>query len=188
MRGSIRDARNYELMTVFSPDVPEDELQPTIDRVAGYVGAAGGSVVDTSRDSPWGRRRLAYAVRHSGRDVRDGFFTLFHISVQPHRVEEIERDIKLNDRIMRYLLTAYTPRPVEETPAETAATGEDESQTPVAQSPENEVDAGTITDDVEQTSDEVNTGEPDVAEPAPEEAAESDDASGTPAEPAPEEE
>ena len=114
MRGSPRDARNYELMTVFSPDVPEDEIQGTIDRVVGYITTVTGAMVGINRDSPWGRRRLAYPIRHAGRDVRDGFYTLYHFQVAPHRIEDIERELKLNDRVIRYLLTHYTPRPVEE--------------------------------------------------------------------------
>lgn len=121
MRGSPRDPRNYELMTVFAPDIPEDEIQATIDRVVGYITTASGEVVDVNRDSPWGRRRLAYPVRHASRDVRDGFYTLYHFQVAPHRVEDIEREIKLNDRIMRYLVTQYTPKPIDETTASEGA-------------------------------------------------------------------
>jgi len=119
LRGAIRDARTYELMTIFSPDVAEDEIQATIDRVVGYITGASGEHVDVNRDSPWGRRRLSYAIRHASRDVRDGFYTLYHFEIRPHRVIDIEREIKLNDRIMRYLLTQYTPKPIDETaPAE----------------------------------------------------------------------
>jgi len=117
LRGAIRDARTYELMTIFSPDVAEDEIQVTIDRVVGYITGASGENVDVNRDSPWGRRRLSYAIRHASRDVRDGFYTLYHFEIRPHRVIDIEREIKLNDRIMRYLLTQYTPRPIDENAA-----------------------------------------------------------------------
>jgi small subunit ribosomal protein S6 len=107
-------------MTVFAPDVPEEEIQVTIDRVVGYITTATGEVTDVNRDSPWGRRRLAYPIRHQSRDVRDGFYTLYHFNVVPNRVEEIERELKLNDRVIRYLVTQYSPKPVEE-PATTEA-------------------------------------------------------------------
>lgn len=148
LRGAIRDARTYELMTVFSPDVAEDEIQATIEAVVGYISGASGENVEFNRDSPWGRRRLAYAIRHASRDVRDGFYTLFHFEVAPHRVIDIEREIKLNDRIMRYLLTQYTPRPVDESataeaPSEASAeatSGEDQNDTDNA-AEENSVEA-----------------------------------------------
>jgi small subunit ribosomal protein S6 len=115
LRGSPRDARNYELMTVFVPDVPEDEIRSTVDQVVGYITAATGEIIDVNRDSPWGRRRLAYPIRHASRDVRDGYYTLYHFSVAPHLVEDIERELRLNDRVIRYLVTQYIPRPMAET-------------------------------------------------------------------------
>jgi ribosomal protein S6 len=97
-------------MIVISPDVPEEELQGLLDRTTGYITDPGGTVVAINRDSPWGRRRLSYAMRHDGRDIRDGFYTLYQFQIEPHKVEDIERELKLTDRIMRYLLTQYTPR------------------------------------------------------------------------------
>jgi small subunit ribosomal protein S6 len=123
-------------MTIFSPDVAEDEIQATIEAVLGYITSASGEEVTFNRDSPWGRRRLAYAIRYNSRDVRDGFYTLFHFSVAPHRISDIEREIKLNDRIMRYLLTLHTPVPVEAVPAtEGEATAAEGVPTAVAGEP-----------------------------------------------------
>ena len=122
MRQYQPEPRTYELMTILSPEVADDDLQGQIDAIAGYVTGAGGEVMDVNRDSPWGRRRLTYAIRHSGRDIRDGYYALFHLRLEPRRVIEVERDIKLNDQILRYLVTQYEPRPVDETavPAEGA--------------------------------------------------------------------
>jgi small subunit ribosomal protein S6 len=160
-------------MTVFSPDVPEDEIQGTIDRVVGYITTATGAMVDVNRDSPWGRRRLAYPIRHASRDVRDGFYTLYHFQIAPHRVEDIERELKLNDRVIRYLLTLYTPRPVEEQAPpteESAQTAEESAQTtPAGTEDEVPTSTGEPTDASEPSGD----GEPveasaSAAEPAEE--------------------
>src|SRR5690242_3012344 len=66
--------RSYELMAVFSPDVNEDELPGAIERVGSYIEQAGGTIISTNHESPWGRRRLAYPIRYQGRDVRDGYY------------------------------------------------------------------------------------------------------------------
>ncbi len=197
MRGTPRDPRNYELMTVFSPDIPEEEIQATIDRVVGYITTATGEMVDVSRDSPWGRRRLAYPIRHASRDVRDGFYTLYHFLVAPHRVLDIEREIKLNDRIMRYLVTQHTPKPVDETaPAEGTtegdrAAGDTDGATPVATAaavaagadvvPTDEEEAATeaeVTPEPEAVAEVEPTAEPE-AEVAPEPVAEAVDETAT---------
>lgn len=96
-------------MTILSPEVPDDDLPNQIDTISGYVATAGGEVSEVLRESPWGRRRLAYPIRHEGRDLRDGFYTVFHFSIAPGQVAEIERELKLNSQLMRFLITLYEP-------------------------------------------------------------------------------
>ena len=152
MRQYAPEPRIYELMTILSPEVPDDDIQGQLDTVAGYVTGAGGEVVDVIRDSPWGRRRLAYAIRHNGRDVRDGYYTVFHLKLVPTRVVEVEREIKLNGQIIRHLITQYEPQAVTATvaPTEAAATtageadelaGSEAGERPAAQAVESEAAA-----------------------------------------------
>lgn len=110
MRNIAREPRTYELLTILSPEVPEEEIADAIERISGYVTSVGGTLEETVRESPWGRRRLAYPIRHGGRDVRDGFYTLFRLNLGPERVEEMERELKLNTQVMRYLVTSFTPK------------------------------------------------------------------------------
>lgn len=110
LREYTPDPRLYEMMTILSPDVAEDDLPAQIETIAGYITTAGGTVNETLRESPWGRRRLAYSIRHDGRDIRDGFYTVFHFTLDPNGVRDIERDLKLNDLVMRFLITHYTPK------------------------------------------------------------------------------
>ncbi len=113
MRNYTPDPRLYELVTILSPDVSDDDIPGQLDTITGYVTTAGGSVTEVLRESPWGRRRLAYTIRNSGRDLRDGYYTVFHLTLDPGGVVDIERELKLNDQIIRYLITHYTPRPLQ---------------------------------------------------------------------------
>jgi small subunit ribosomal protein S6 len=116
--------RPYELMTILAPDVPEDELTPTLDAIGAYITATGGEIVHISRESPWGRRRLAYSIRYAGRDVRDGFYTLWYFDAEPQAIANIERELRLNDRVIRYLTIALEKQYVhiiEEPPVEETA-------------------------------------------------------------------
>ncbi len=128
LRAYAPEARTYELMTILSPDVTEENIPPALEVIGGYITSAGGELQETLTDSPWGRRRLAYPIRHGGRDVRDGYYTLYHFVLQPSSVREVERELKLNTDVMRYLVTRYEPAPVKElTPEEAEIAAEDEA-------------------------------------------------------------
>lgn len=100
--------REYELMAVFAPDIAEDEMPGALERVSGYITTAGGAVSDLTTTSPWGRRRLAYPIR----DFRDGFYALYHFTLNPDGIGELERDLGLNAQVLRSLVTSYAaPKP-----------------------------------------------------------------------------
>lgn len=122
MRDATERVRKYELMVIFSPDVAEEELPAAIDKVAGFVSTFGGTVTTVLRDSPWGRRRLAYPIRFTGRDIRDGFYVLYYFDADSLTIVEIERELKLFDRVMRHMLILQVaPLIVPEAPPEAAA-------------------------------------------------------------------
>lgn len=119
MRDATERVRKYELMVIFSPDVAEEELPAAIDKVSGFVSTSGGTVTTVLRDSPWGRRRLAYPIRFTGRDIRDGYYVLYYFDADSLTIVEIERELKLFDRVMRHMLIIQVaPLIVPEAPAE----------------------------------------------------------------------
>ncbi|MDP9371526.1 MAG: 30S ribosomal protein S6 [Chloroflexota bacterium] len=96
--------RTYEMMAIFHPQLADEDLSGAIDQVAGYVTNAGGEVTGTARENPWGRRRLAYPIRVNGQDVRDGFYVLYNFNVDARRITDLERSLKLNDRVIRHII------------------------------------------------------------------------------------
>jgi small subunit ribosomal protein S6 len=48
----------------------------------------------------WGRRRLAYPIK----DFRDGIYSVTQLKLDPKSADELERNLMLNDQIIRYLL------------------------------------------------------------------------------------
>ena len=105
MVSEYKRSRDYELMVIFHPELSEEDVVSEADRVQGYLTSAEASVTHVNRDAPWGRRRLAYPIRHGGRDLRDGIYALYYFNAESGRIVDVEREIKLNDRIIRYLLT-----------------------------------------------------------------------------------
>lgn len=121
MVNETRNPRAYELMSVLVPDLSDDDTAGAIERVRNYITAVNGDISKVNTDSPWGRRRLAYTVRFNGQDYRDGIYVLTHFSTVPSSIGDIERELKLDTAVMRYLLVMDDPKAGEQTPEDAAA-------------------------------------------------------------------
>ena len=100
MPGYTPMPRQYELMVLINPEVTEDALTAEIDRIAALITGAEGEVTEVKRDAPWGRRRLAYQIQN----YRDATYVLYHFTSGPSRVLDLERELKLDERVIRYLV------------------------------------------------------------------------------------
>jgi small subunit ribosomal protein S6 len=89
--------RSYELLFIVSPDVEGDELSAVVDTVEGLVKRIDGTV---TRVDPWGLRRLAYPIQGQW----EGQYVLMLLELEPQSASELERSLKLNELVMRYLI------------------------------------------------------------------------------------
>ncbi len=89
--------RDYELTLVVRPDVEDAALTALLDRVKGMVTATGGQV--GSMDT-WGRRTLAYPIKKIG----EGQYFLIRAQLPPQALDELERNLKLTEQVLRFLL------------------------------------------------------------------------------------
>ncbi len=97
--------RDYELGILVSPEASEEQTQGILDRLSQIVQSQGGQVV---RVHPWGRRRLSYPIeRH-----RDGLYFFLDLSLTPQTVLEIDRNLKVTEEVIRYLIVKRDPRAV----------------------------------------------------------------------------
>ncbi len=110
MASYAREPRAYELMAILLPELAEEDLTGAQERVSKYITDASGAIKETLTDSPWGRRRLAYTIRFNGTDYRDGYYVIWHFDLEPSRMTEIERELKLDVRVMRYLVVHDDPK------------------------------------------------------------------------------
>jgi small subunit ribosomal protein S6 len=179
LRDYERAPRKYELMTILHPEVAEEALPGELERISGYISTVGGELTETLQDSPWGRRRLAYPIRSGGRDVRDGYYTVWHFEVAPTQITELERELKLNEQVIRYIVVSWEPKPLgpkeieaaeiaaedaaaaEYAAAQDAAAAEYEASVAAAAA-----EAAPESADAEATTDSASESAPDTAEAA----------------------
>jgi small subunit ribosomal protein S6 len=88
--------RNYEIIFIVRPDVPEEDVDKLIAQMEGVVAGAGGKLEKVEK---LGRRRLAYRVRKQ----REGFYVLFQLQGSGDTVKEFERRLKVIDSVIKYL-------------------------------------------------------------------------------------
>lgn len=56
---------------------------------------------DVAKIDNWGKRRLAYDMRKQ----REGTYAVFEVSAEPAMVKEFERQLRLNENVLRFLST-----------------------------------------------------------------------------------
>jgi small subunit ribosomal protein S6 len=92
--------REYELMVALSPEVGDDGFPGALAQVSQAVANRGGSIAQTLTNPPWGHRRLAYPIR----DFRDAYYGVLHLHLDPSQVTTLERDLQLNDSVLRFMV------------------------------------------------------------------------------------
>jgi small subunit ribosomal protein S6 len=91
--------REYEVMFIVHPDLEEPAFKEVVERVSGWVAADGGAV---NKIDIWGKRTLAYPIRKK----TEGQYVLLSASIPPEKAILIERNMRLTEPIMRFLVTS----------------------------------------------------------------------------------
>jgi len=90
--------RRYESLWVVNGDLPDEEVKSAIDKFSGIISSQGGTVVGLDE---WGRRKLAYKIQGTIR----GYYVLADFAGTSETVKELERNYRIDDRIIRFLTT-----------------------------------------------------------------------------------
>ena len=120
----------YESIFILRPDLDEEAVSKTCDRVAALVGNNNGSVIALEK---MGHRRLAYEVK----DHMDGYYVILNYEGQPETTRELERTFKISDEFIRHIIVKrevpYKPAQIREAAKETAqAEAVDGAEAPAA--------------------------------------------------------
>lgn len=86
--------RHYEVMVIIDPDLEERQVTPSLEGFLKVIRDSGGSV---EKLDVWGRRRLSYEINKKS----EGIYAVIDIQSKPVAVAELERQMRLNESIMR---------------------------------------------------------------------------------------
>jgi small subunit ribosomal protein S6 len=105
------------MLVILNAALTDDESAALLTQLGETLKGLGAEVTKVEN---WGKRRLAYDINKQ----REGTYAVLEVSAEPAMVKEFERQLKLNENVLRFLST-HIPvrkksrsRPQEASPAE----------------------------------------------------------------------
>ena len=86
--------RQYEVLVILDPELDERTVAPSLDTFLNVVRQDGGTV---GKVDIWGRRRLAYEINKKS----EGIYAILDINATPASVSELDRQLGLNESVLR---------------------------------------------------------------------------------------
>jgi len=95
--------RKYELLYILKHDSAPEKTAAARDKINSVIESEGGMLVN---EDVWGKKKLAFEVKK----YQKGIFILTHFLGEPSHIREIERNLKLNQEVLRYLTVKLTDK------------------------------------------------------------------------------
>ena len=89
--------RDYELVTIISPEVDEEGIARIRDEVNKFITDKSGIVGEVKH---WGKRKLAYPLKK----FMEGNYVLTRFELEPELVKEVETKIRGLEEVLRHLV------------------------------------------------------------------------------------
>ncbi|MCY3690975.1 MAG: 30S ribosomal protein S6 [Chloroflexota bacterium] len=93
--------RHYELVTILSPMLNQDDASATWDEIKSFITNREGEI---TAEQTWGTRRLAYPIRKGNYNFLEGSYYLSSFAVDNPFNRELENYLRLHDNVLRALV------------------------------------------------------------------------------------
>ena len=95
--------RKYETIIVIDSLLKLEEIEGIINKYERFISANGGQIETVDR---WGKRRLAYEIKTR----QYGFYVLIRFDAPPGMINQLDRDYRLNEYLLRTMTTLLNKR------------------------------------------------------------------------------
>lgn len=89
--------RDYEMVVILSPEIADENLTATVDKISQSIVQKGGVVNSTSN---MGKLKLAFPIKRK----MEGNYFLTQFKLEPKHTKALEDGLKLTDEVLRYLV------------------------------------------------------------------------------------
>jgi len=90
-------ARDYELIVILNPEIGDDVIEGSIEKVQQSVTSRGGEIVEVKH---WGRRRLAYPIKRH----MEGNYVESQVRLDPDQIAALEANLRISEDVIRHLI------------------------------------------------------------------------------------
>ena len=87
----------YELLVILSTSLTDDEEKTQASQIEELIKHEKGTIHLVEH---WGKRKLAYTIKKQ----RQGHYEWFYFELDPARIAEIDRKLKMSETILRFLI------------------------------------------------------------------------------------
>ena len=91
------DKRNYDIGFIVNPESTEEEVKKITSSITTIIEESKGII---EKLDEWGRKRLVYPIEKH----KEGIYVFIYAEMDGTVVEEIERKMKLNEKIIRFIV------------------------------------------------------------------------------------
>lgn len=95
--------RRYETIFITPPDLPEADQAQLLEKIQSILTGLKGDIVKLE---DWGIKKLSYDIRKNSR----GHYYLLDYLSESQAIRELERALRLNDRILKYQTVKISDR------------------------------------------------------------------------------
>lgn len=106
--------RQYETIFIINPDIDESQTNAVIEGVKTAIGSGGGKILKVD---PWGKKRLAYAVKQH----TDGYYVFIVFESSPEFVSQLNGHYRITERIIKHIVVQFEGDLTSLTPSHTTA-------------------------------------------------------------------
>lgn len=87
--------RHYEIIYIINPNLSDEDYHEIIKKFNDLIENRKGVIVKTQE---WGKQRMAYTIEK----FYNGYYVLIDFCADPGVTSELERNLKLDDRILKF--------------------------------------------------------------------------------------
>ena len=89
----------YELLTIFSASLSDEQKDAIVDKYAKLMEKNGGKVESVNKGNPWGLRKLAYPINYKS----EGYYVLYQFECTADVANNVVSLMRIDESVLRQM-------------------------------------------------------------------------------------